>query len=1142
MLLKKLLLLLLCIGCYHLMLQGQIIQSKAKAFILAKAEANDYNRNDIGDIRITDMHKSTLSGLYHVYFQQYVHQLPVEDGRASVHISASEEIIHYHQNFVKNIAVFPTENSFSVSEEEALQIALEQLKMTKPQSSEHNLHKQTEKAKLTYVKSANEQYVLAWELMLEADDFGKAWMIWIDAQNGQEIKKESLQVKCHFGHRSSSKNTKEDKKCVTVLKRDQPNFWDSNCVNSFDGQYNAFHYPLESPLYGGRSLKSGLEIINGTASPNGWHTENGITYNYTRGNNTYAAYLPAGPPVLGLPIASPITRDPVTGTYLSGNVPQPADNLNFNYSNDLETITATSFLEDAITNAFVWGNICHDVFHLYGFDEAAGNFQAYNITGNGQGNDLVLIGTQDGTNINQAAFTRAVEGEAPYMKLHLWNTAVPDKVLDTDFDNLVIAHEYGHGVTGRLLGGANTVSCFGGIEHGDEGWSDFFGLLLTMQDISGNGNLDELIVGEGIRGIGNYLKNDGVGECASANADASCGLRPTAYSTSMAINPYTYGDITGMAVPHGVGFVWCTILWEMTWKLINEHGFEANLYATNSAKGNIVAMKLVMEGLKMTPCGNTQLDFIEMRDAILAADTALFAGANSNLLWEAFAKRGLGISASSGGQESFDLPTIYTTKTVNKEEMEIGESIIYQINVKNNSSESLSNVQITDDVSPNLSVSNLGGGSLANGTITWNIGGLSPNSSTSVSFTATTANGLSGTTIVQENDLETAIIEFIPLGLWQWVDNASDDAKNGDRFFEHAGYPTPTEGSLLLTLNLDATDNNHLSFWQNLDTEAGYDGGVIEIFQGGEWQDIGDRLAKNSYNGGLSGRLPIGISTSTLDGRRAFTGQSDSYFNTIIDLTGLSGAVQLRFRFATDSSNDAYTGNNPVLPFGWRLDDFKLLDLVHIPNEACATDQVTNVTDCGDVGQIGTIIYEAGALPVEWLDVVARPQDEHIQVQWTTMNEINNRGFSIERKSNSQNWQEVSWEPASTSNHQMKTYSFLDTHIKSNTVYYYRIKQIDFNDQYSYSPLVSAIVENQVIDYKVFPNPVTDNLTIQFSEEIMEEGWIKIYSLDGKLMKATPILYQKQYYSIPCSHLSANIYTLMISTPRIFSTRKVMIK
>jgi subtilisin-like proprotein convertase family protein len=126
----------------------------------------------------------------------------------------------------------------------------------------------------------------------------------------------------------------------------------------------------------------------------------------------------------------------------------------------------------------------------------------------------------------------------------------------------------------------------------------------------------------------------------------------------MSIDPRTYDAIKTAAVPHGVGSTWAAMVWEMTCAFVDQHGFDPDLY--NGTGGNNMALQLVVDGLKLQPCSP---GFVNGRDAILLADQNNNGGANQCLIWEAFAKRGLGYSASQGssgsrsdGTQAFNLP------------------------------------------------------------------------------------------------------------------------------------------------------------------------------------------------------------------------------------------------------------------------------------------------------------------------------------------------------------------------------------------------------------------------------------------------------------------------------------------------------
>jgi len=196
---------------------------------------------------------------------------------------------------------------------------------------------------------------------------------------------------------------------------------------------------------------------------------------------------------------------------------------------------------------------------------------------------------------------------------------------DSDLDNGIIAHEYGHGISLRLTGGRNNANCLNNVEQMGEGWSDFYGLIVTIEP--GDSRNDS-------RPIGVYATSQGLN---------GTGIRTHPYSADFNINPHTYLDIANESIPHGVGSVWCAMLWEMTWDLIDAVGFDPDIYYGTG--GNNIALNLVTEAMKLQPCSP---GFVDGRDAILAADQAIYNGQYNCLIRKAFARRGLGDNATQG--------------------------------------------------------------------------------------------------------------------------------------------------------------------------------------------------------------------------------------------------------------------------------------------------------------------------------------------------------------------------------------------------------------------------------------------------------------------------------------------------------------
>lgn len=195
---------------------------------------------------------------------------------------------------------------------------------------------------------------------------------------------------------------------------------------------------------------------------------------------------------------------------------------------------------------------------------------------------------------------------------------------DGDFDNGIIAHEYGHGISTRLSG-----NCLGGSEQQGEGWSDWFWLMMQIKP--------------------GDTKNDarGIGTFATTEPITGDGIRPYKYSTDMSVNPHTYASTNTAAVPHGIGSVWAVILWDLAWNYIDKYGYDSNIYTGTG--GNNKVMRLVLDAIKLDGCNPT---FITARDAIIAADQATTGGENFCLIWKTFARRGVGVNATSGSTGS----------------------------------------------------------------------------------------------------------------------------------------------------------------------------------------------------------------------------------------------------------------------------------------------------------------------------------------------------------------------------------------------------------------------------------------------------------------------------------------------------------
>jgi hypothetical protein len=463
-------------------------------------------------------------------------------------------------------------------------------------------------ARLTWLPTGPDTLVLTWDVTLTSPNRAEMYRTLVDASSGQVLLRHSLTA---YNEASYRVHTTE-----------------SPTPMSPGHEFPSSLQPLPVP----RTLET-LSSLNPVASPNGWINAGG---DITSGNNA----------------------DAYTDTDSNNTADLPrttGSNRVFDFP--LDSIQEpVNFKDASVTQLFYWTNFMHDRMYSLGFTEAAGNFQIDNFGRGGAGNDPVNAEAQDGSGTNNANFSTPVDGGRGRMQMYNWTAATPDR--DGSFDAEVVFHEYGHGVSNRLVGGPSVSISALNTRGMGEGWSDFYGLALTAE--SSDNPLGNWALG----GWNRYLHSGWFTE------GYYYGLRRYSYSTDMRKNPLTFKDIDPtqinlhIDVPrnpthpstqdatqvHYQGTVWCVTLWDLRTNLILKHGFET---------GNERALFLVTEGMKLGPANP---NFVQARDGIIQATMANHP-ADLGDVWTAFAKRGLGHTATApasstttGVVEAYDVP------------------------------------------------------------------------------------------------------------------------------------------------------------------------------------------------------------------------------------------------------------------------------------------------------------------------------------------------------------------------------------------------------------------------------------------------------------------------------------------------------
>lgn len=538
---------------------------------------------------------------------------------------------------------------------------------------------------------------------------------------------------------------------------------------------------------------------------------------------------------------------------------------------------------------------------------------------------------------------------------------------DGALDNGVVAHEWGHYISNRLVGDANGL--LGNQADGmGEGFGDFHALLMMVKEG------DDF---DGTYGLAGYA-----GSAVDPNA-FYWGFRRYPISTDFAKNPLTFKHVSDdnalPALPapsfsdvqnsesHNTGEFWSVALWEVYAALLKDprHSF---------GDAQHLMKTYLVSGYKAMPVGPS---IVDARDAFLSV-MAANDPADYSLAWTAFAKRGLGMGAVAPPVES-------STNSPVTESFEVGNDVaITSVTLDDaaNSCDEDGSLDGNESGTLHIEISNIGVGALTAATVTVSVSSdtpeftfdesdtvavpaLAPFSSTTLELPVSLAK-LSGK---RQLELNVAVADAsllhgtrtqaavfpINLDISDWS-SATDDVEapsnwtasedeslttgqgwriseeDGNHFWLGPDAASPADVMLTSPALAVGTDPLTITFRHRYEFEPVsqgdyYDGAVIEV-QGdsGTWTDVGLFLA-----GGYTGTIYQGTgqnqSANPLTGRQGYVGTSAGYPAFVNETLSLGTAfanqtVRVRFRVGADDAEGAT---------GWDLDDFTVTGATNLP-------------------------------------------------------------------------------------------------------------------------------------------------------------------------------------------------------------------
>ncbi len=239
-----------------------------------------------------------------------------------------------------------------------------------------------------------------------------------------------------------------------------------------------------------------------------------------------------------------------------------------------------------------------------------------------------------------------------------------------------------------------------------------------------------------------------------------------------------------------------------------------------------------------------------------------------------------------------------------------------------------------------------------------------------------------------------------------------------------------------------------------------------------------------------------------------------NYTNGIsIDANGGDGGNQLITNSESEGPGGGGGGGFVSLPAGATVTSSVAGGSSGTTSSGSLTEFPANGSTNGAEGELSTTIYihypQSGTtFPVEWLGVTGDWQGEDAVIQWITASETHSDYFALERSSDGETFMEIERVDAAGFSEEMIAYELIDKQAArlGNTALTYRLRQVDIDGKYEFSPTVELSVEEGQfpLQVSVYPNPARDHMNLSLTASKSQPISWSVYSLAGqKLMQGT---------------------------------------
>jgi hypothetical protein len=265
----------------------------------------------------------------------------------------------------------------------------------------------------------------------------------------------------------------------------------------------------------------------------------------------------------------------------------------------------------------------------------------------------------------------------------------------------------------------------------------------------------------------------------------------------------------------------------------------------------------------------------------------------------------------------------------------------------------------------------------------------------------------------------------------------------------------------------------------------------------------------------IAGTCPITVAANGGDGGSSITGSTHGG-------GGGGGQGVAIFSIAAPTVNTTVETNNGTGGCG--------------NNSSPCNSQASSGSGASGSGIIGG---SSGPLPVELTAFTATPTGrQQVRLDWATLSEINNAGFTLQRSIDAENWEAIAHIEGAGNSRTEINYSFTDQYALSGYSYYQLI-QTDYDGKKTNSGLVGVFVHSEIPMVTLHPNPAKNEVMVAIDDAL--NYTLSLFDAFGKSHRIS-VQNTSKGYAFSTVHLANGVYYLQLSNGEQRINKKLIIQ